>query len=157
MKDPNVFCHNSNFYLTLYYKIMIIKSKTSSKLLKITTFFTYYMIFYFIDHKEMLKCKVGRIMTKLAHRHSLWTSYRASYPTLLIYDEIWLLSWMQCDLWQNLWRNWHNVIVFGLHIRLHIERCESMTKSDYSSWMQCDLWRNQKTSWEFRHGSRDFL
>jgi hypothetical protein len=28
-------------------------------------------------------------------RHSVWTSYRASYPTLLIYDEICLLSWMQ--------------------------------------------------------------
>jgi hypothetical protein len=48
----------------------------------ISTFFTYYMIFYFIDHKEMLKCKVGRIMTKLAH-----------------------------------------VIVFGLHIGLHIQHC----------------------------------
>jgi hypothetical protein len=51
---------------------------------------------------------------------------------------------MQC----NLWWNWHNVIVFGLHIGLHIHRCESMTKSDCSSWMQCDLWRNQK-----RHGN----
>jgi hypothetical protein len=98
--------------------------------------------FYFIDHKEMLKCKVGRIMTKLAHRHSLWTSYRASYPTLLIYDEIWLLSWMHRDLWRNLWRNWHNVMVFGLHIGLHIQHCESVTKSDSSSWMQCDeIWK----------------
>jgi hypothetical protein len=59
----------------------------------ISTFFTYYMIFYFIDHKEMLKCKVGRIMTKLMHRHSLWTSYQASYPTMLIYDEIDTTSW----------------------------------------------------------------
>jgi hypothetical protein len=31
---------------------------------------------------------VGRIMTKLTQRHSVWTSYRASYPTLRIYDEI---------------------------------------------------------------------
>jgi hypothetical protein len=29
-------------------------------------------------------------MTKLAQRHSIWTSYRASYPALRIYDEIWL-------------------------------------------------------------------
>jgi hypothetical protein len=29
-------------------------------------------------------------VTKLAQRHSVWTSYRASYPTLRIYDEIWL-------------------------------------------------------------------
>jgi hypothetical protein len=28
-------------------------------------------------------------MTKLAQRHGVWTSYRASYPTLRIYDEIW--------------------------------------------------------------------
>jgi hypothetical protein len=41
---------------------------------------------------------VGRIMTKLAQRHSVCTSYRASYPTLLIYDEICLLSWMHYDL-----------------------------------------------------------
>jgi hypothetical protein len=101
----------------------------------IFTFFTYFMIFLFIDHNEMLKCNVGRIMTKLMQCHSVWTSY----PTLLIYDEIRLLSWMQCDLWQNLWRNWHNIIVFGLHIRLHIHCCESMTKSDCSSWsMICD-------------------
>jgi hypothetical protein len=42
----------------------------------------------FIDHEEMMKCNVGRIMTKLAQLHSVWTSYRASYQTPLIYDEI---------------------------------------------------------------------
>jgi hypothetical protein len=110
----------------------------------ISTFFTHYMIFKFIDPKEMLKCNVGRIMMKLSQRRSVWTSHRASYPTLLIYDEIWRLKWMQCDLWRNPWRNWHNVIVFGLHIRLHIYNYESMTKSDCLSWMQCDLWRNKK-------------
>jgi hypothetical protein len=31
---------------------------------------------------------VGRIMTKLTQRHSVWISYRASYPTLRIYDKI---------------------------------------------------------------------
>jgi hypothetical protein len=31
---------------------------------------------------------MGRIMTKLTQRHSIWTSHRASYPTLVIYDEI---------------------------------------------------------------------
>jgi hypothetical protein len=35
---------------------------------------------------------------EMAQRHSVWTSYRASYPMMLIYDEICLLSWMQCDL-----------------------------------------------------------
>jgi hypothetical protein len=40
----------------------------------------------------------GRIMMKLVQRHSVWTSYRASYPTLLIYDEFWMLSWMHRDL-----------------------------------------------------------
>jgi hypothetical protein len=99
----------------------------------------------------------GRIMTKLAQRHSVWTSYRASYPTLLIYDEFWMLSWMHRDRWWNLWWNWHNVMVFGLHIGLHIQHCESMTKSYSSSWMQCDLWRNLKTSCEYRHGSQDFF
>jgi hypothetical protein len=33
---------------------------------------------------------VTKYMTKLAERHSVWTSYRASYPALRIYDEIWL-------------------------------------------------------------------
>jgi hypothetical protein len=28
-------------------------------------------------------------MTKLTQCHGVWTSYRASYPTLRIYDEIW--------------------------------------------------------------------
>jgi hypothetical protein len=37
----------------------------------ISTFFTHSMIFKFIDHKEMLKCNVGRIMTKLSHCHSV--------------------------------------------------------------------------------------
>jgi hypothetical protein len=120
--------------------------------------FTHYMILLkCIDHEEILKCNMGRIMTKLTQRRSIWTSHRASYPTQVIYDEIWLLSWMQCNLWRNLWRNWHNVIVFGLHIGLHIQHCESMTKSDCLSWIQCDLWRNQKTSWEFRHRSQGFL
>jgi hypothetical protein len=32
-----------------------------------------------IDHEQMLKCNMGRIMTKLTQRHSVWTSYRASY------------------------------------------------------------------------------
>jgi hypothetical protein len=99
----------------------------------------------------------GWIMTKLVQCHSVWTSYRASYPTLLIYDEFWMLLWMHRDLWRNLWRNWHNVMVFGLHIGLHIQHCESMTKSDSSSWMQCDLWRNLKTSCEYRHGSQGFF
>jgi hypothetical protein len=87
---------------------------------------------------------MGWIMTKLTQRHSVWTLYWVSYPTLLIYDEIQLLSWMQYDLWWNLWRNWHNVMVFGLHIGLHIQHCEYMTKSDYSSWMRviCDeIWK----------------
>lgn len=35
--------------------------------------------FSFIDHDEMLKRIVGRIITKLAQRHSAWASYRASY------------------------------------------------------------------------------
>jgi hypothetical protein len=99
----------------------------------------------------------GRIMTKLVQRNSVWTSYRASYPTLLIYDEFCKLSWMHRDLWRNLWRNWHNIMVFGLHIGLHIQHCESMTKSDSLSWMQCDLWRNLKTSCEYRHGSQGFF
>jgi hypothetical protein len=51
-----------------------------------------------IDHEEMLKFNVGRIMTKFVQHHSVWTSHRASYPTLLIHDEILWLSWMQCDL-----------------------------------------------------------
>jgi hypothetical protein len=33
---------------------------------------------------------VMKSMTKLAQCHSVWTSYRASYPTLPIYDEIWV-------------------------------------------------------------------
>jgi hypothetical protein len=37
-----------------------------------------------------MKHIVDRIMTKLAQRRSVWTSYRASYPTWQIYDEIWL-------------------------------------------------------------------
>jgi hypothetical protein len=53
------------------------------------SFHTLYDFFQkFIDHEEMMKCNVGRIMRKLAQRHSVWTSYRASYQTLLIYDEI---------------------------------------------------------------------
>jgi hypothetical protein len=40
----------------------------------------------------------GRIMTKLVQHHSVSTSYRASYPTLLIYDEFWMLLWMHRDL-----------------------------------------------------------
>jgi hypothetical protein len=32
---------------------------------------------------------VTKSMTKLAQRHSVWTSYGASYPTLRIYDDIW--------------------------------------------------------------------
>jgi hypothetical protein len=31
---------------------------------------------------------VTKSMMKLAQRHGVWTSYRASYPTLRIYDEI---------------------------------------------------------------------
>jgi hypothetical protein len=46
------------------------------------------MLFYFIDHDEMMKHIMGRIMTKLVQCHSVWASYRATYPTLLIYDEI---------------------------------------------------------------------
>jgi hypothetical protein len=34
-------------------------------------------------------------------------------------------------MWVELWQNWRNVIVFGLHIGLHIQHCWSMTKSDY--------------------------
>jgi hypothetical protein len=45
------------------------------------------VFFSFIDHDEMLKRIVGRIITKLAQRHSAWASYRASYPTMWIYDE----------------------------------------------------------------------
>jgi hypothetical protein len=33
---------------------------------------------------------VTKSMTKLTQRHSVWTSYRASYPALPIYDEIWV-------------------------------------------------------------------
>jgi hypothetical protein len=32
---------------------------------------------------------VTKSMTKLTQCHGVWTSYRASYPTLRIYDEIW--------------------------------------------------------------------
>jgi hypothetical protein len=46
------------------------------------------MLFYFIDRDEIMKHIMGQIMTKLAQRHSVWTSYRATSPTLLIYDEI---------------------------------------------------------------------
>jgi hypothetical protein len=91
--------------------------------------FTRYMKVFFKNLLIMRKC-------------SVWTSYRASYPTLLIHEEIRLLSWMKCDLWQNLWWNWHTVIVFGLHIGFQIQHCQSVTKSDYLSWIQCDLWRN---------------
>jgi hypothetical protein len=51
-------------------------------------------------------------------------------------------------LWVGLCRNWHNVIVFGLHIELHIQLCESMTKSYCLSWMLCDMWWNL---WRNRH------
>jgi hypothetical protein len=33
---------------------------------------------------------VTKSMTKLTQRHSVWTSYWASYPALPIYDEIWV-------------------------------------------------------------------
>jgi hypothetical protein len=42
----------------------------------------------FIDHEEILKCNMGRILMKLTQHHIIWTSHRASYPTLVIYDEI---------------------------------------------------------------------
>jgi hypothetical protein len=100
-----------------------------------------------------MKSIVGRIMTKLAQRHSVWTSY----PTLRIYDEFWLFVMMQCELWWNLWRKWHRIILFGLHIGLHIQHCKSMMKSDSLLWMKCDLWQNLKISWEFRHGSKDIF
>jgi hypothetical protein len=53
-------------------------------------------------------------------------------------------SWLNDEntLSAGLWRNWHNVIVCGLHIGLHIQLCESMTKSYCLSWMQCDMWWN---------------
>jgi hypothetical protein len=37
-----------------------------------------------------MKHIVGRIMIKFAQRHSVWISYRALYPTLWMYDRIWL-------------------------------------------------------------------
>jgi hypothetical protein len=66
------------------------------------------------------------------------------------YDFLIYWSWLNDEntLWDRLWRNWHNVIVFGLHIELHIQLCESMTKSYCWSWMLCDMWWNL---WWNRH------
>jgi hypothetical protein len=52
------------------------------------SFHTLYEFFEFIDHEKNVEMQCGRIMTKLAQRHNVWTSYRASYPTLVIYDEM---------------------------------------------------------------------
>jgi hypothetical protein len=50
---------------------------------------------------------VRKSMTKLAQRHSVWTSYRVSYPALPICDEIWLFVmdavWSMTKLKNIMW------------------------------------------------------